>query len=147
MPTKILRSSWTAGPASGAPGPVLVSLTDFTPRRLTDLPGIYRAARRLSSRWRELEGAHGMWLWAERTGRRCGAVAVWRDHAALRGFVGWPPHVEIMRAYRGRGALTSTTWTTDTFTPATLWTRAQARLTATTPPHPDRDDDRDGTPR
>ncbi|BFO18312.1 hypothetical protein SHKM778_47000 [Streptomyces sp. KM77-8] len=130
MPTKILRSSWTSGSASGRPGPVLVSITDFAPRRITDLPGIYRAARRLASGWQELDGAHGMWLWAERTGRRCGAVAVWRDHAALRRFVGWPPHVEIMRAYHGRGELTSATWSSDTFHPGDVWARAQAELLA-----------------
>ncbi|MGW6529445.1 hypothetical protein [Streptomyces venezuelae] len=130
MPTKILRSSWTTGPASGQPGPVLVSITGFTPRRITDLPGIYRAARRLASGWQELEGAHGMWLWAERTGRRCGAVAVWRDHAALRGFIGWPPHVEIMRAYRGKGTLTSATWSSATFDPHAIWAQSRAELPA-----------------
>ncbi|MFI2359900.1 hypothetical protein [Streptomyces anulatus] len=128
MPTKILRSSWTAGQMDGRPGPVLVSITDFTPRRRRDLPGIYRAARRLSADWQELDGAHGMWLWAERTGRRCGAVAVWCDHHALRGFVGWPPHVEIMRAYRGRGLLTSTTWDTESCEPRDIWARSRARL-------------------
>ncbi|MFJ5043983.1 hypothetical protein [Streptomyces sp. NPDC088719] len=128
MPTKILRSSWTAGQLDGLPGPVLVSITDFAPRRRSDLPGIHRAARRLSAGWQELEGAHGMWLWAERTGRRCGAVAVWRDHRALRGFVGWPPHVEIMGAYRGRGRLTSTTWDAESFEPGDVWARSRARL-------------------
>ncbi|MFJ6615194.1 hypothetical protein ACIQPT_33525 [Streptomyces sp. NPDC091289] len=128
MPTKILRSSWTAGQLDGLPGPVLVSITDFVPRRRVDLPGIYRAARRLSAGWQELEGAHGMWLWAERTGRRCGAVAVWCDHDALRGFVAWPPHMEIMRTYRGRGRLTSTTWRAESFEPGVVWTRSRARL-------------------
>lgn len=133
MSTKILRSSWTAGPATGLPGPVLVSITDFAPSRIADLPGIYRAARRLASDWPGLEGAHGMWLWAEHTGRRCGAVAVWRDEDALRGFVRWPPHGEIMRKYRGRGALRSLTWSSDAFAPRAVWARARTELAASRP--------------
>lgn len=55
-------------------------------------------------------------------------MAVWRDHRALRGFVGWPPHVEIMEAYRGRGRLTSTTWDAESFEPGDVWARSRARL-------------------
>ncbi|RII20917.1 hypothetical protein DSC45_02210 [Streptomyces sp. YIM 130001] len=128
MRTNLLRASWTSGPDDGQGGPVLVSVTDFRLDRLLDLPGVHRAARRLAAGWPELEGAHGMWLWARPAARRCGAVAVWRDEAALRGFVAWPPHVEIMRAYRGRGSLTSTTWTSPGFDPRETWARARAGL-------------------
>ncbi|KUJ65801.1 hypothetical protein ACZ90_43675 [Streptomyces albus subsp. albus] len=128
MRTKIMRSSWTAGPDHGRGGPVLVSVTDFQLDRVRDLPRVYRAARRLAAGWPTLEGAQGMWLWALPTARRCGAVAVWRDEAALHRFVAWPPHVEIMRAYRGRGALASTTWLSDAFHPAETWARARKQL-------------------
>ncbi|MGA5062872.1 hypothetical protein ACPB9E_03690 [Streptomyces exfoliatus] len=57
--------------------------------------------------------------------RRCGAVAVWRDEAALQAFVAWPPHIAIMRAYRGRGTLTSTTWGSPAFAPKEIWIRAR----------------------
>jgi hypothetical protein len=67
-----------------------------------------------------------MWLWARPAARRCGAVAVWRDEAALQRFIAWPPHVGIIRAYRGRGAVTSTTWHSDTFDPAETWARARS---------------------
>jgi hypothetical protein len=107
---------------------VLVSVTDFTLDRLVDLPGVYLAARRLAAGWAELEGAQGMWLWSLPSERRCGAVAVWTDEAALRGFVGRPPHVAVMRRYRDRGRLASTTWPADAFTPATIWSRARHAL-------------------
>ncbi len=71
-----------------------------------------------------------MWLWTIPTARRCGAVAVWRDPAALHGFIVWPPHVAIMRAYKGRGTLTSTTWQADGFDPTGIRARAQALLRA-----------------
>ncbi|WP_245689088.1 hypothetical protein [Streptomyces chattanoogensis] len=116
------------GPVTAHDGPVLVSLTDFTLTRFTDLPGVYRAARRLTTEWPGLEGAVGVWLWAAPTARRCGAVAVWRDEAALQGFVSWPPHVAIMRRYRGRGSLTSATWTADRCDPYEIWARARGVL-------------------
>lgn len=95
-----------------------------------DLLGVHRAARQLAAGWPELEGAYGMWLWARPAARRCGAVAVWRDEAALHRFIAWAPHVEIMREYRGRGALTSTTWRSDAFAPAETWARARRGLLA-----------------
>ncbi|HEY9367372.1 hypothetical protein [Streptomyces sp.] len=125
----MLRSSWTAGPDHGrGGGPVLVSVTDFTLDRIGELPGVYRAARRLAEGWGELEGAYGVRLWAMPFARRCGAVAVWRDEAALHGFVAWPPHVAIMREYRGRGALTSTAFAAEAFDPDVLWARARSLL-------------------
>ncbi|MFI9047545.1 hypothetical protein [Streptomyces sp. NPDC053427] len=124
----MLRSSWTPGPAGAHHGPALVSVTDFTLVRITDLPGVHRAARRLTAGWTDLEGAVGVWLWAAPLARRCGAVAVWRDEAALHGFVAWPPHVAIMRRYRGRGSLTSATWTADRCDPREIWARARPAL-------------------
>ncbi|KUL45966.1 hypothetical protein ADL22_10535 [Streptomyces sp. NRRL F-4489] len=130
MRTKLLRSPWTPGPDHGRDGPVLVSVTDFKPDNVWALPGIYRAARRLAHGWQELEGAYGMWLWAQPLARRCGSVAVWRDEAALHRFIAWAPHVDIMRAYRGRGALASTTWRSDAFDPAETWAYARTGLLA-----------------
>ncbi|MET9372871.1 hypothetical protein ABZX98_01765 [Streptomyces sp. NPDC002992] len=127
----MLRSSWTPGREGerpGAGGQVLVSVTDFTLDRRRDLPGVHRAGRRLAAGWPELEGAYGMWLWTLPTAGRCGAVAVWRDEAALGGFVAWPPHIEIMRAYRGRGALTSTNWRAEEFDRVRIWARARRML-------------------
>ncbi|MEU5591496.1 hypothetical protein [Streptomyces sp. NPDC020298] len=124
----MLRSSWTSGQAHDRDGPVLVSVTDFRLDSIRDLPRVHGEARRLAARWPELAGAYGMWLWTIPTARRCGAVAVWRDTAALHGFIAWPPHVAIMRAYKDRGTLTSATWQADAFDTKAIWTRAQAAL-------------------
>ncbi|MEU2281548.1 hypothetical protein ABZ614_06165 [Streptomyces sp. NPDC013178] len=124
----MLRSSWTPGQAHDHTGPVLISVTDFELDRITDLPGVYREARRLAADWPELPGALGMWLWTIPTARRCGAVAVWNDTAALHHFIAWPPHVAIMRAYKGRGTLTSTTWQADAFDLRETWACAQTEL-------------------
>ncbi|KQX61253.1 hypothetical protein [Streptomyces sp. Root1310] len=129
----MLRSSWTPGQTHGHRGPVLVSVTDFKLDKIRDLPGVYREARRLAALWPELPGAHGMWLWTVPTARRCGAVAVWRDTAALHHFVAWPPHVAVMGAYKGRGTLTSTTWQADGFDQGATWARAHATLRASPP--------------
>lgn len=130
MLTKVWRSSWIPGADHGRAGSVLVSTTDFKLDRIIDLLGVHRAARRLGTHWPELEGAYGMWLWARPSDRRCGAVAVWRDEAALHRFIAWPPHVEIMRAYRGRGVVTSATWSEAAFDPARTWARARTGLYA-----------------
>ncbi|MFJ2738608.1 hypothetical protein ACIO3O_02965 [Streptomyces sp. NPDC087440] len=130
----MVRSDWMPGPEDGGGGPVLVSVTDFALNRGRDLLPVYREGRRLGSRWRELDGAYGMWLWALPGARRCGAVAVWRDEAALLGFVGWPPHVEIMRAYRDKGALRSRSWVSEVSDLPVIWRRARTEL-ATPPGH------------
>ncbi|MEU7641472.1 hypothetical protein AB0C11_36420 [Streptomyces sp. NPDC039016] len=124
----MLRTSWIAGPDSGRPGPALVSVTDLRLSALADLPGVYRAARRLAEDWPALDGAHGMWLWARPTARRCGAVAIWRDRTALAGFLGAPAHVAVMRRYRGRGTVASSTWEVPSAAPDEVWSRAAAGL-------------------
>lgn len=85
----MLRSSWTPGPAA-ADGPILISVTAFTADHLRDLPGIYRAGRRLSRLWPSLDGAVGHWLWIEPRARACGSVSLWESSHAMRAFVGLP---------------------------------------------------------
>ena len=126
----ILRSGWKAGLAADLGGPILVSVTDFTADRLLDLPGITRAGYRLRRCWPELEGAVGMWLWTRPLERRVGSVAVWADEAALRGFVRSPAHVEIMRRYRRRGSISTTTWTAGAFDRDEVWRNARPYVTA-----------------
>ncbi|MGG2460809.1 hypothetical protein ACO0M4_13495 [Streptomyces sp. RGM 3693] len=126
----MLRTSWIAGPDSGRAGPALVSVTDLRLSTVANLPGVYRAARRLAEDWPALDGAHGMWLWARPMARRCGAVAIWRDRAALAGFLGTPAHVAVMLRYRGRGTVTSSTWDVPRAAPDEVWPRAAVALRA-----------------
>jgi hypothetical protein len=123
----MLRTRWTPGPAAGTAGPVLISVTDFHASRLRDLPGIYQAGLTLRRAWPHLTGAIGMWLWTELLQGRCGSVSIWQDEQALHRFVAWPDHVTIMRRYRGRGELRSTTWTATQPGPA-IWAQARSYL-------------------
>lgn len=122
-----LRSPWQAGPAAAA-GPVLVSVTDFTCAHALDLPSVFRAGMALRRSWPDLEGAVGLWLWSRPRQRRCGSVSVWTDEAALRRFVGWPPHVAIMRRFRDRGTIRAHAWRADAFDPVEVWARAEGVL-------------------
>lgn len=122
----MLTTSWVPGPDHD--GPVLVGITDFTLDRITDLPGVYRAGRRLAAGWPELDGALGLRMWALPAARRCGSVSIWRDEAALRAFVGWAPHVAIMREWRDRGTVVTTSWTADGLDLTAIWAQARAEI-------------------
>ncbi|MCP2337633.1 hypothetical protein [Actinomadura rupiterrae] len=124
----ILRSHWSAGPAAGSAGPLLVSLTEFTADRALDLPGIARAGLRLRRGWPELDGAVGLWLWTAPLRRTVGSVSVWTDEASLRAFVGWRPHVEIMRHYRRRGRIRTESWTVESLDLPQIWRTARRQL-------------------
>jgi hypothetical protein len=126
----MLRTRWTPGPAAGVAGPVLVSVTDFRASRPLDLPSVYRAGLTLRRAWPDLTGAVGMWLWTEPLQGRCGSVSIWQDEQALHRFVAWPDHVTIMRRFRGRGRLRSTTWTATQPDPD-IWSHARSYLSAT----------------
>ncbi|WP_067473758.1 hypothetical protein [Actinomadura hibisca] len=119
----MLKTAWTPGPA-GADGQVLVSVTAFTCDHVQDMPKIYRAGTRLARLWPTLEGAVGHWLWMEPLRRRSGSVSLWSDHQAMRDFVRLPVHVQIMRQFRDRGTVRSTTWTVDDPDLTDTWRRA-----------------------
>lgn len=114
---------------------MLVSVTDFRVGRPHDLPGVYRAGLGLRRDWPQLPGAVGMWLWTEPLRGRCGSVSLWQDEQALHGFVAWPAHVAIMRRYRGRGRLSSVTWTATHSAPE-IWDQARAYLSGAEIPAP-----------
>jgi hypothetical protein len=109
------RMPWKPGPADPTGAPVLISVTDFGVHRWRDLPRVWITGIRLRSEWPHMEGAVGMWLWADPLCRHSGSISVWTDERALLGFVGWPVHVAIMRRYRDRGTLRSTSWHADRF--------------------------------
>lgn len=129
---------WTWGPAEVG-GPVLVSFTDFHLRHTGDLLRVYLAGLRLSRAWRSMSGAVGMWLWTTPLGKRSGSVSVWRSEEDLLRFVRWPRHLDLMRAYRNAGELTSTTWREAHFDVAEIWATAAARLSGIDPELADRE--------
>ncbi|MCC8243757.1 hypothetical protein [Saccharothrix luteola] len=124
----MLRSKWITGPEADFAGPALVSVTEFTLAELRRTPCAYRAGFTLSREWPRLRGAVGLWLWAEPLRKRLGSVSVWRDQAGMRGFVGLPAHVAIMREYRELGVTRATTWHTEDVDPHVIWAAASRWL-------------------
>ncbi|MFD4606953.1 hypothetical protein ACFWOT_02360 [Streptomyces sp. NPDC058440] len=123
MPATIWFAPWKPGPAERTGpdgdlgGTAVVSVTDFAPHRPWTSFGVNVAGVALRHTWDDVEGAIGLWLWSVPglLRPRSGSVSVWRDEEALRGFVARHDHVRIMRTYRDRGDLRSTTWRTDHF--------------------------------
>lgn len=123
-----VRTPWKRGPAAEAPGPFLISYTEFTPHSLRDVPGIYRAAERLRKAIAELEGAVGVNIYWQFRERRGGSLSVWEDEAALRRFVSLPFHLEVMRRYRNRGSLRAISWQAESFGPRAALAEGQRAL-------------------
>ena len=128
---------WTWGPAEVG-GSVLVSVTDFHLQHTRDLLRVYLAGVHLSRAWRSMSGAVGMWLWTKPLGKRSGSVSVWRSEEDLLRFVRWPRHLDLMRAYRDAGGLTSTTWRAARFEAVEIWAPAATRLSGVDPELADR---------
>ncbi|WEV24360.1 hypothetical protein OYE22_03440 [Streptomyces sp. 71268] len=138
MPSTIWFAPWKPGLADrsrAADGPVLVSVTEFTAHRPWTAPGVTLAGLALRRSWDGLEGAVGLWLWAasDVTRPRSGSVSVWRDARALAGFVTRHDHVRIMRAYRKRGTLRSTSWQAAPFEHGATLRAARSLLTGEAP--------------
>ena len=124
---ELTLARWTRGPHV-ARGPVLVSVTDFHVPRAADLLHVYFQGLRLSRAWPSLSGAVGMWMWTKPLRRRAGSVSVWCDEADLRRFLSSRPHLRVMRDYRDKGEISSTSWLETGFDPRSVWANAAARL-------------------
>ncbi|MFZ6768015.1 hypothetical protein ACO0LM_13130 [Undibacterium sp. Di26W] len=112
----MIWSKWMPGPAVMATGKLLVSFTDFKVNRFLDLPQAALAGFDLRRGWADMDGAVGMWLWFMPTQKRCGSLTVWTDEVSLRQFVRSPEHMVIVKAYRNRGSMNSSTWEVDSRT-------------------------------
>jgi hypothetical protein len=122
---KLYYAGWRPGPARVEPDePVFVSVTDFHIDALRWAPAAWRTGLRLRRSWPRLEGAVGIWLWAEPHKLRSGAVSVWRDERDLARFLSTPVHRAIVRDYRPRIRGTSSGWTAPRFDRAAIWDRA-----------------------
>jgi hypothetical protein len=122
------RTPWRSGPAESAPGSVLISVTDYTTDRWRDLPGVWFSGLRLACAWPTMQGAVGMWLWADPLRRRSGSISVWTAEDDLRRFVRWPVHLAIVRKYRARGVLTASSWEAERFVKSDVLREARRRL-------------------
>jgi hypothetical protein len=131
-----VRTTWKRGPAAGLHGPLLISLTVFTPNTLRDVPQVYLAAERLRAACKELEGAVGVATYWQPFRRRGGSLSAWTDEAALRCFIALPYHREIMRRYRTRGSVRAIRWHADAFALATAFRDGLQALDAPVHPQP-----------
>ncbi|MCV7115270.1 hypothetical protein [Mycolicibacterium setense] len=110
-----LVTSWMSGPASAGDGPVVVSVTEYAAHSLRHLPGVAYSGMRMREGWYAMPGAVGLWLWSLPASGLSGSISVWTSQEALQQFIILPHHVDIMRRYRDRGDVRSTTWEDDTF--------------------------------
>ncbi|MCF3124268.1 hypothetical protein IPZ68_31835 [Streptomyces arenae] len=129
----LLRAPWQPGPDPHPQGPVLVSLTEFTARRRGRLLPIALDGLRLRRAWPLMPGAVGMWLWVDPLRRRSGSVSLWRDEAALRGFVTHPDHRRTVRAHRDHGRMRATVWTAEHPGRDAVWASSVGLLTGPAP--------------
>ncbi|ADB50711.1 hypothetical protein [Conexibacter woesei] len=118
----------TPGPVPRGDGPVIVSFTEFTARRLCDLPAIVRDGTALSRGWWAMPGAIGVILYVDPAKRRGGSLSVWESEDDLRRFVTLPRHLAIMRAYRNRVTVRSATWQMAPYRTRDAWAQGKARL-------------------
>jgi hypothetical protein len=120
----------TPGPVARTDGPVIVSFTEFTARRLRDLPGIVRDGVGLRRGWWAMPGAIGVLLYIDPAKKTGGSLSVWASEDDLRRFVALPRHAAIMRKYRSRVSVRSATWHTENFRTRDAWAQRHERLAA-----------------
>lgn len=114
LPALVINSGWQRGPASDANGPFMISLTQYTPGHLTDVPDIWRASERLGDQLAEIDGAVGVMTYIQPGRRHVGSLSMWADDKGLTAFIKLPYHLEIMNKYSSRGLpIRSARWWTD----------------------------------
>ena len=119
---------WKDGAAQNFVGAVHISMNDYLIHRAVDIGPVALAGMRLRRRWREIDGALGLWFGVLRRGRRQISVSVWRSPNDLKRFVRSPEHLEIMRAHRTTGALYTNAWSSARLDRAAIWNQATNRL-------------------
>lgn len=102
-----------SGPVAHSDGPMVVSLTEFTPRDAHDWPLIARDGLALTRGWWAMAGAIGVVLYGDVRHRCGGSLSLWTSEEDLRRFVALPRHTAIMRRYRDRGTVRAAVWTAD----------------------------------
>jgi hypothetical protein len=113
-----LMTPWT-------PGPVVVSVTEFSAHHRRELPGVAVNGLRMRMGWYAMPGAVGMWLWMLPVAGRGGSISVWGSEEDLERFVTLPHHIEIMRRFGDSGTVRSTMWTADRFDRAATLEKAR----------------------
>lgn len=112
----VLKSRWRSGPAAQDEGPFMISVTQYIPKRIADLPDIWRASESLGDQLAKIDGAVGIMTYMQPGRRHIGSISIWADDKGLAKFMSLPYHVEIMHKYRPRGLpIRSAKWWSDEF--------------------------------
>ena len=119
-----LRIRWKAGPGHGPGAVIAATCTDF--ERFRDIPGAAVAALRLRRAFPSTPGAIGIGLALQPIARRSWSISAWETEESLRRFLGSPAHVAVVRRYRSKVRVDSTSWTVDRFRVGDAWRRATA---------------------
>lgn len=93
---------WKSGPAARHSGPLLVSATRFTYRRVWHMPGVFWRGWLLRKAWGSIEGAVGVSISGDLLKKTTYTVSVWRSEADLFRWLASPDHAAVMRDYRAR---------------------------------------------
>jgi len=101
---------WRGGPSEGTRGPHLLSVNEYRPHRLADLPPIARLSAELIEELVEMEDAVGIATSYQPLGRITYSLSVWKSEDALRTFTLSPLHRRVMAEYRSRGYLRHIHW-------------------------------------
>src|SRR5437762_648504 len=102
MRALVIRMPWKAGPAAGAPGPLVVSATRFAYGRWRDMPMVALHGWRLRRTWGRRPGAVGLITGGEIFNRVTYSMSVWTSEEDLRRFLRSPEHARLVRGYRPR---------------------------------------------
>jgi hypothetical protein len=127
MPIK-LNAIWKHGSARAEAGPVHVSMNDYLIHRYRDIFRVGLEGLRLRARWRETEGALGLWVAAFRGGRRQVSISVWRSAEDVKRFVRSPEHLRIMSDFKDAGILYTSAWKAERCDADLVWAQAIDRL-------------------
>jgi hypothetical protein len=117
-----------SGPLPRGEGPIVASLTEFTPRHARDWPLIARDGLALTRGWWAMAGAIGVVLYGDVHDRCGGSLSLWATEEDLRRFVALPRHTAIMRRYRDRGTVRAAMWTAEGLDLDATLAQREARL-------------------
>lgn len=105
-----LCAAWRGGTAGDA-GTVVMSVNEYRPHALADVPRVALAAMSLiENEIQPVDGAIGIISAVDPLRHITYSLSVWRSVEALREFTVTPAHLTVMREYRSRGYLRHIHW-------------------------------------
>ena len=126
MPALPWKQSAMADPEAG----YLAVATELVLRRYRDIPAFLRLSRRIGQQVEGSGGAIGFAMQAHLRERRFRTVSVWRDQAAMLGFLRSEPHRSAMGTQSGFAPTATCRWEVTGATLPPVWEAVESRLAA-----------------